>query len=279
MQSELADSFNFIFFQMKKTFKFFAVALVAVAMVVLPSCNRSDVDSATYKTLEIGANDFKYDANGFWAEAYDSTLTAWNVGDFYFIHAGTTVPYPYWEGFTPSVAQKDDAENYGYYSCVAKGGVKGVGSPYVLGFWSEFTGGLTTVIMVKDGEKDSSAVFVPQEVYLCNATQTHKDVKEGTPFGKVNGYEAGDYFVVKVRGIKGISATGYELTDNSVDYYMADFRDGKSFINEAWEKVDLKDLGQVIGLKFDIDATDKGTFGINTATYFALDGLKIKIEK
>lgn len=262
---------------MKKTFSFFAVAMLVVFATSFVSCNGGASKGKTH-TLEIAADAFKYNENGIWDQTYSEKATSFSSQVFTFAHiGGTTEGYNYWEGFIPSIAQKD-GEDYGYYSCVAKGGVKGVGTPYVLAFWSEYTGGASSLIAFTQG--DSTIAAVPQEIYFCNSTQSYKDITEGTPFGKVEGFEAGDYFVVKVYGIKSVDAEGkMTLTDVSVDYYLADFRDGKEFVNNAWAKVDLKSLGEVIGLKFSMESTDKGGFGINTATYFALDGLRIKTEK
>ena len=278
MQAELADSINkLIFFQtMKKHFSFFAVAMLVVFATSFVACNNEASKDKAY-TLQIAADEFKYDDNGIWAQTFDSTTMGFTSSVFSFLHVGMSSPYTYWEGFIPSVAQKD-GDAYGYYSCMAKGGLKGVGSPYVLGYWSEYSGGITYVIF---SENDSTPlVAVPQEIYFCNATQSYKDVTEGDYAGYKFSKENNDYFVVKVFGLTGDpKAEKTTLTANSVDYYLADFRDGKEFVNDAWAKVDLTALGEVYGLKFVMESTGKGDYGINTSTYFAIDGLRVKKAK
>ncbi len=47
------------------------------------------------------------------------------------------------------------------------------------------------------------------------------------------------------------------------------------FILEGWQRIDLTSLGMVSSLSFSMDSSDKGDFGINTPTYFALDDLTV----
>ncbi len=215
--------------------------------------------------LSYTTDEFNYTEDGIWESLFVDG--AYKSGNFTLAHFGTTEGYPTWNGFAPSIAEKD-GDNYAYYSCVAKGGVKGVGTPYTLAFWPEYLAS-STPCAITFAEKS-----VAEEVYFCNATQTRKDIVEGD----FNGYvmKENDYVVVKVRGIAAIEEGAYTLTENSVDYYLADFRDGKSFVNEGWEKCELAALGEVYGLVFDMASTATGEYGINTSTYFALDQLKIK---
>ncbi|MBK8019077.1 MAG: DUF4465 domain-containing protein [Betaproteobacteria bacterium] len=52
-------------------------------------------------------------------------------------------------------------------------------------------------------------------------------------------------------------------------------RFGSDFILEGWQRIDLTSLGMVSSLSFSMDSSDKGDFGINTPTYFALDDLTV----
>ena len=67
----------------------------------------------------------------------------------------------------------------------------------------------------------------------------------------------------------------YVEVGKSVVYHLA--VDGK--FNQGWEKVDLSFMDACAGLSFRMTSTDKGQWGINTPTYFALDGLTISTEK
>jgi hypothetical protein len=64
----------------------------------------------------------------------------------------------------------------------------------------------------------------------------------------------------------------------SVDYYLADFRDGKSFIEESWAWVDLTSLGRyVYRVEISFSGTDVGEYGLNTPTYCAIDDIIYRI--
>jgi len=252
-------------------FRFSSVVVTLDGDVVIPE----PVEEGVY-ILQYGDGQFEYGETGIWASIFDS-LPTYQSGVFTLKHYGTKEGYETWNGFAPSIAQQD-AGGYNYVSCVAKGGVKGEGTPYTLAYWPEFiASSQPNVILFGEGELKA----VPQEVYFCNATQTYKDITEGD----FNGYVMGkndsveDYVYVRVRGIVGVGEDGYTLTENAVDYYLADFREGKSFVNNGWEKCDLTSLGEVYGLVFDMASTGVGEYGINTSTYFALDQLKIKEVK
>ncbi len=225
--------------------------------------------------LSYAQDEFEYAQTGIWASLF-ADVPFYQSGVFTLKHYGTTEGYETWNGFAPSVA-KEDAGGYQYFSCVAKGGVKGEGTPYTLAYWPEYiASSQPNVILFGQGELKA----VPQEVYFCNATQTYKDITEGDYTGYVMGKNEGveDYVLVKVRGIVAIDSA-YTLTENAVDYYLADFRAGKSFVNNGWEKCDLTSLGEVYGLVFDMASTGTGEWGINTSTYFALDQLRIEEVK
>ena len=99
-------------------------------------------------------------------------------------------------------------------------------------------------------------------------------MRDGDSFAKQFGGESGndeDYFKLTITGI---TETGY--TDNSVEFYLADFRfadNDQDYIVDDWTWVDLSSLGNVIGLEFMIESSDVGAYGINTPGYFAMDNL------
>ena len=75
--------------------------------------------------------------------------------------------------------------------------------------------------------------------------------------------------------------TGYkgETETGSVDYYLADFRDGKTYINKEWVEVDLTPLSDATTVMITFDSTDKGQFGVNTPKYVFIDNLTIEQTK
>ena len=84
-------------------------------------------------------------------------------------------------------------------------------------------------------------------------------MRDGNPFAKK--FEEGDYFT--------LTATGYNkgIETNKVDIKLAE---GTKLVDQ-WIKADLSPLGVVDQIKFTLDSSDKGQFGIYTPTYFCMD--------
>lgn len=82
-----------------------------------------------------------------------------------------------------------------------------------------------------------------------------------------------DWFKITIKGYE----NGSMKTD-SVDFYLADFRDAdstKDYILHSWEWVDLLPLGEVDSLMISLSSTDTaGGFGMNNPAYFAMDNFE-----
>lgn len=176
-----------------------------------------------------------------------------------------------WEGFTFS---KKNTDTGNQFECVAKGGLKGEGTPFVVGYYSEyFTNNSTdypssNVIVFDD-------TYYPKEVYICQSSNTLKALKEGmTP---ARPFTDKDTLALIITAIN----NQYVEVGKSVVYHLA--ADGK--FNQGWEKVDLSTLDACAGLSFRMTSTDSslsdwdGVIYMNTPAYFALDGLTISTEK
>ncbi len=70
----------------------------------------------------------------------------------------------------------------------------------------------------------------------------------------------GDWLRLTITGFNGSTQTG------STEYYLADFRDGKTFILPDWTFVDLSNLQIADRIEFVVDSSDAGK-----PTYFAMD--------
>lgn len=108
------------------------------------------------------------------------------------------------------------------------------------------------------------SVSTLKSVMVCNGTYGYIEMRDGG-FGKK--FEAGDWFKVTFKGTK------KGLPTDSVTYYLADFRDGKSFINHEWELLDLTALGDADKVAVYFDSSDKGPYGVNTPKYVFIDDL------
>jgi hypothetical protein len=113
--------------------------------------------------------------------------------------------------------------------------------------------------------KDPFGYFVPQTIMLTNSTITYKSILNGSSGGKR--FTSGDWFKVIITGYKENVPTG------TVEYYLADFRNGLTFILKNWEKKDLTSLGEVDKVSFSFDSSDKNLNNVNTPSYVCIDNI------
>lgn len=208
-----------------------------------------------------------YDLTDVWAETYNDTETCSQIlvndGVFRLSHLPSGMSYGgmSWEGFTLSIVSQDTANVLG---CVANGGLYGVATPYIIGYYSEWVSssqGYSSNIIEFD------QLYYPEYVYICQNSNTHKAIKQGEfnarPFTEQDTLAL---IIQTLDSTKNPTATTI--------YYLA--IDGTC--NEGWVKVPLTALGQTSCLSFSMTTTDIGDWGANTPLYFALDGLTINTE-
>lgn len=108
--------------------------------------------------------------------------------------------------------------------------------------------------------------------YVTNGTYAAISMKDGDTFSKKFGGVSGndpDWFKLTVR-----KWSGGVLTNDSVEFYLADYRftnNAQDYIVKTWQWVDLTSLGNVDSLKFILSSSDVGTFGMNTPAFFCVD--------
>lgn len=75
-----------------------------------------------------------------------------------------------------------------------------------------------------------------------------------------------DYFVLTIKGLDGKEVKG------TIDYYLADFRTAGDWkYAKDWQWVELSSLGEIDGLQFELNSTKRNSYGMTTASYFAID--------
>ena len=116
--------------------------------------------------------------------------------------------------------------------------------------------------------------------YVTNTTYAANSMRDGDTFGKQfgspndaggnpDGTNGEDWFKLTVWGY-----TGGTLTNDSVEFYLADYRfanNSQDYIITDWNWVDLTTLGAIDSVTFVLTSSDNGTFGMNTPSFFALD--------
>lgn len=109
--------------------------------------------------------------------------------------------------------------------------------------------------------------------WVTNTTYDYLAIKDGNDGGSglVRKFEDGDYFI--------LTAVGHASDGNEIgrtDFYLADFRDGKSTIVNTWEWFDWSGLADAAYITFELSSTDSGDYGMNTPSYFCLDGVTLQ---
>ena len=205
-----------------------------------------------------------YDITDVWDSTYNdgplSRFVYTNKDTFALLHLPSENAWDgmSWEGFTISQV---DTDTKNVFSCVAKGGVQGEGTPYAIGYYSDYVsstlGYASNMILFNE-------VYYPEYVYICQNSNTFEAISNGlTPANK---FTEKDSLVLTISGIDD------EWHDTQqVVYFLAL---GREF-NQGWVKVDLSSIGATKGLSFRIRSTDVGQWGTNTPTYFALDKLTV----
>ena len=109
--------------------------------------------------------------------------------------------------------------------------------------------------------------------WVTNTTYDYLAIKDGNDGGSglVAKFEDGDWFMLTAVGY---TDSGTEV--GSVDFYLADFRDGKSEIVNTWEWFDWSELADAAYITFELSSTDTGDYGMNTPSYFCLDGVTLQ---
>ncbi|MFT6716004.1 MAG: hypothetical protein ACJA0Q_000633 [Saprospiraceae bacterium] len=122
-------------------------------------------------------------------------------------------------------------------------------------------------------------------MYVTNGTYAARSMGSGDSFAKKFGGVTGDdpdWFLLTIKAYVNGS-----LTTDSVNFYLADFRDSdnsKDYIVKDWQWVNLQSLGYIDSLVFSLNSSDVGAWGMNTPAYFCMDnfvtsGVPISVEE
>ena len=247
---------------------FFALVCILLSFALNAQAAVSTFDDLTltgsWVTNYTGPGGGQYYNGSVFANGFPSG-DAWFTNSF--TDAGT---YTYWDGW--SVSNTTDATTPGYgnqYSAYTGGGVNG-SSNYGVAYVSDYS--LSSRLYF-----GNSSGFYSQPVegfYVTNTTYAALSMRDGDPYAKKFGGATGndpDWFKLSVRGV---------LSDDEytewLDFYLADYtyvNNDFDYIIDEWTLFDMRSLGAVIGLEFDLSSSDMGAWGMNTPAYFAMDNL------
>ena len=120
---------------------------------------------------------------------------------------------------------------------------------------------------------DSTKTCVFNSFYVTNNTYAVRSMEYGDAFAKIFSYADRDWFKLI---IDGLDTNGSVIS--TMDVYLADFRRPTSpGILKDWEYVDLSPLGAVTAIRFDMQSSDTGQYGLNTPAYFCFDDLTVTL--
>ncbi len=224
---------------MKKNL-FFPVVLILSFFLI--SCEEENLQLITFEEVALSADSIwnGSDGSGKFSTAGFNFNNSYNAAWFS------------WSGFACSA--KKDTKTIGWanqYSVIA-----GVGAAKSAKFALAFDSASVAT---------NSAIEL-KSAMLTNSTYTYFEIKDGSKFSKK--FVAGDWFKVIITGYNN------KVKTSSVEYYLADFRNSKTFLSNAWAKVDLSTLGTVNQITFTFDSSDKGDYGVNTPQYVCIDNIE-----
>jgi hypothetical protein len=244
-------------------FNLFASAEV----ITMDLSTAKDIDGNPISYSETTRDDTYYNITDVWDNTYNDTSTyRWiytNNGIFRLSHIPSQNSYAgmSWEGFTLSKISQDTANVFG---CVANGGLGGIATPYVIGYYSEWVStnqGFSSNIIQFDRE------YYPEYVYICQNSNTYKAITQGE--FNARPFTQNDTLALIIQALDSTM-----LPTNTTIYYLA----VNDTYNNGWGKVPLTDLGKTACISFSMSTTDMGDWGANTPLYFALDALTINTE-
>jgi hypothetical protein len=177
----------------------------------------------------------------------------------------------------------DSQYNYGYwsgvsYSRVNAGNVSGYENQYASKPGTGSEGSEHYAILYNSFSGDAVVTFGAQvqlsSIDITNTAYGYFSMQDGDQFSKKFGGDSGsdaDFFKLEIQGFRGSTSTG------SVEFYLADYRfenNSQDYIVDAWNRVNVSNLGAIDSLKFALSSSDNGQFGMNTPAYFAMDRIE-----
>lgn len=110
-----------------------------------------------------------------------------------------------------------------------------------------------------------TSTYKLKSMMVNNSTYAYLDMKLGSMYSKK--FTTGDWFKLIITGYNN------EVETAKVEFYLADFRAGKSSLINKWTKVDLEKLNEVDKIKFAMESSDNGEWGMNTPGYVCIDNI------
>lgn len=242
--------------------KYFALLFATTALFT--SClddNDDDVDPNTYYVSHLEDMQSVFNGKTYW-NGEDGSGKLQN--DFFVYTNNYNAEWGSWDGFALSCSAKTtfSADNYltDQYNCCT---LASNSKTFLVGYYSTYGNNEPTIYTTVSKADQTRRPFYPLTVDVTNAAYTLTSIKNGDAYAKK--FDASDYLYLYV--------TGYKDNKETQSLKLPLAENGKFL--EGWATADLRSLGLVDEIRFKMDSSDKGEWGINTPTYFCLDNLYI----
>ncbi|VBB46062.1 conserved hypothetical protein [uncultured Paludibacter sp.] len=239
---------------MKKNLFYFALFI----SFVFVSCEKEDITTTLNLESKLAQSETEWTGdtsgtlNATTGEYFNQFTDGFFIFDNYYNPAWES-----WSGF--AYTNKSDVTTTGYKNNSAITGKAATGKVYV-----------TANINIYSPAKISfnyGNSFIIKGMYVTNSTYAYLSMKNGDSFAKK--FTDGDWFKLEIIGT---SETGQQTTP--IEVYLADFRDGKTEMLNTWKWIDTQKLGKIKSISFSLSSSDNGQYGMNTPSYFCLDGIQ-----
>lgn len=173
---------------MKLTVKNLILMCGLLAVLPMTSCSDNEPDNTV--TVNLVNTKLTYNGDGEWADALNTEVHGIDCQGVTFSHTATASEWgSYWSGFCASrVTDVDDytAENTWLdhqYASMSGGGVSGLGTPYLVGYWNSAEGENPASPSLGISMTDGST-FTVKSVYLNNTTYAFYTMLNGSSYSK-----------------------------------------------------------------------------------------------
>ena len=236
-----------------KNLKVLVIALVCVGMFAACEKKEEIVNVATFENISLGVDSINsYPSDG---------IQTWSSGDFGF-STGVAYEGTYYFNYVVSGQKSNAYASFADQYHSAPGGPV-AGNNFAVAYLDSYTEGASLNIKYSGFATYRPGTYVTNNAYAASVIKTGNDYSRA--------FKDGDYFKLTFTGyLAGVKV-------GSVDFYLADYRNGKNLIVKEWTYVELGvALGIVDEIRCSLESTDTGDYGMNTPAYFCLDNFGAK---
>lgn len=255
---------------MKTTKNLFYLFIVSV--FTFTACSPEEPQKPEVLTTTITFEDVELGETGYWNGDLSGTLkeeeSSWGeiLSNYYggFSSNGIyfeniyTPKYFSWSGFACSAKTDTETADYSNEGSV----IVGSGAEESVNYAVIYNNASLSC------EADEYGYFTAKSAMIANATWTYYEIKNGSYTSAK--FTDGNWFKLIITGYLNDTETG------TVEYYLADYQNGKTFVSDKWESVDLSKLGKVNKITFSLDSDVTSSFGITVPVYACIDNIEFE---